>query len=152
MKYILTTLFLFGSLSSFASIIEIEVETQNAKSVCNNTKELTSLLSPYVDVALLECSQKLLDTGWLGTKTYSVNIQFESYVKPCRSEKNQAISFSIPTNTYPYWNPPLRFTYLDKILEKLEFKSEIGVKGIGPNNAVPSYTQIVFIPECAFKN
>lgn len=140
-------------MSSFASasIIEIEVKTENPKAVCNNVKELTYLLAPYVDVNLLECSPKLLDTGWLGTKTYSVNIQFESYVKPCRSNNNQAITFSIPTNTYPYWNPPSRYAYLDKILEELEFKSAIGVTGIGPNNAVPNYTQIVFIPECAFK-
>lgn len=151
MKKLFAVLLLFGSMSSFGSILEIRYETQSPKVTCNNTKELTYLLSPYVDVALLECSYKLKDKGFLGTKTYSVEIRFESNVKPCRSRQNQAITFDIPTNTYLYWNPPTRYAYVDRILDELEFKSEIGVKGIGPNNAVPKYKQIVFIPECALK-
>ncbi len=151
MKKLFAILFFLISLSSFASILEIEYETRSAEATCNNARELTFLLSPYVDVNLLECSSRLIKTGWLGTKTYSVYIRFQSNVKPCRSSQNQAIIFDLPTNEYIFWNPPTRFAYIDRILKVLDFKSEIAIRNIGPSHVVPSYKQIVFIPECAFK-
>lgn len=150
MKSLLLASLLLTSYSALASTIQFEVESFNPKAVCSNTKELTKLLSPYVNISLSSCTSKLIDTGWAGTETYSVNIEVDSKVIPCDSEENQAILFNIPTNTYPHWKPAARFSYIDKILNDLEFKSHIAVTNIGPNQT-PKYKQIVFIPKCSFR-
>ncbi len=143
------TLLLISNIS-FASSLQVEVETRNPDQVCRNTTTLITKLSPYVDVELLNCDKTIKSTSLMGDDTYAVRLVIESKIQKCSSQDNQAISFNIPTNTYYHWSPPARISYIDKILSHFDFPSEIAVSNLGPITK-PKYKQIVLIPKCAFK-
>lgn len=154
MNTIIKTLFVLNVLllvhPSFGKTINLDVETRDPDLVCKNTRILEGLVSPYIDMQITGCLKEHISTSYLGNKDYLVKIEIETTVEKCFSQNNQAISFPIPTNTYYHWNPPMRFTYIDKIIDELGFSSEFAVSNIGPTSK-PRYKQIVIIPECAFK-
>lgn len=140
--------FILLSLFSYTTVaFQLNVKTQRPRAVCNNTKELIRLISPYIAINLKDCSQSLIEKGLMGTETYSVDIQIDLAPITCKSEMNFAITFPISTNTYVHWNPPVKYTYLDEILNHLNLNSEVIVKNVAPNTP-PQYKQVVYIPSC----